>query len=130
MNRREFLSRSITGAAILGSTGTAIRSATAASAPRSAAAKEARTDVLIVGGSLGGVAAALAAARMGRNVILTEETKWIGGQATTQGVPLDEHPWIENFGCTRSYREFRNGVRDYYRTHYPLTPEARRDPTL
>jgi heterodisulfide reductase subunit A-like polyferredoxin len=36
-------------------------------------------DILVIGGSFGGVAAALAAARMGRSVILTEETDWIGG---------------------------------------------------
>jgi len=58
-------------------------------------------------------------------VILTEETDWIGGQLTSQAVPPDEHPWIESFGCTRSYRQFRGGVRDYYRDHYPLTPSAR-----
>lgn len=89
--------------------------------------KELKTDILIVGASLGGVAAALSAARLGRNVILTEETEWIGGQATTQGVPLDEHPWIEHYGCTQSYRDFRAGIRAYYRNHYPLTPEARAD---
>ena len=93
-------------------------------------AREMKTDVLIVGGSLGGVAAAFAAARMGRNVILTEETDWIGGQATTQGVPLDEHPWIEKYGRTRSYADFREGVRAYYRRHYPLIDAARRDPFL
>ena len=64
--------------------------------------REETCEVLIIGGSFGGVSAALAAARMGRTVILTEETAWIGGQATTQGVPLDEHPWIEQFGSTRS----------------------------
>jgi hypothetical protein len=87
-------------------------------------------DILIVGASLGGVAAALAAARLGRSVILTEETEWIGGQATTQGVPLDEHPWSEKYGITRSYAEFRAGVRDYYRRHYPLSRAARADPYL
>lgn len=91
------------------------------------AGREHACDVLVIGGSLGGVAAALAAARMGARVILTEEVAWIGGQATAQGVPLDEHPWIEEFGSTRSYRDFRHGVRDYYRRHYPLTPEARAD---
>ena len=50
----------------------------------------ATTDVLIIGGSLGGVAAALAVARWGHTVILTEETNWLGGQLTAQGVPLDE----------------------------------------
>src|SRR5688572_23374337 len=92
--------------------------------------REQRCDVLVVGGGLGGVAAALAAARLGTTVIITEETSWIGGQATTQGVPPDEHPWIEKFGSTRSYRDFRTGIRDFYRRHYPLTPEARADPFL
>jgi anaerobic glycerol-3-phosphate dehydrogenase len=35
-----------------------------------------RTDVAIIGGGLGACAAALAAARLGRRVILTEETHW------------------------------------------------------
>ena len=88
-------------------------------------AHEKRADVVIIGGGVGGCAAALAAARAGRSVLLTEETDWIGGQLTQQAVPPDEHPWIESFGCTRSYRRFRDGVRAYYRRHYPLTAEAR-----
>jgi hypothetical protein len=82
-------------------------------------------EVLIVGGGLGGVAAALAALRRGRSVLLTEETDWVGGQLTSQGVPPDEHPWIEQFGSTRSYRALRESIRDYYRTWYPLTDDAR-----
>ncbi len=84
-----------------------------------------RADVVIVGGGLGGCAAALAAARAGCRVVLTEETDWIGGQLTQQAVPPDEHPWVEAFGVTRSYRRLRDGIRDYYRRHYPLTAEAR-----
>src|SRR5699024_2481477 len=83
------------------------------------------TEILIVGAGLGGVAAALAAARRGARVVLTEEFDWIGGQSTSQAVPPDEHPWIEDFGCTRSYRAFRDGIRDYYRRAYPLTDAAR-----
>lgn len=86
---------------------------------------EMRADVVIIGGGTGGCAAALAAARAGARVIMTEETDWIGGQLTAQAVPPDEHPWIESFGCTRLYRRFRNGVREYYRRHFPLTAEAR-----
>lgn len=56
---------------------------------------------------------------------MTEETDWIGGQLTQQAVPPDEHPWIEGFGGTKTYREFRSQVREYYRRNYPLTPEAR-----
>ncbi|HEU5486760.1 MAG TPA: FAD-dependent oxidoreductase [Microlunatus sp.] len=83
------------------------------------------TDVLVVGGGVGGVAAALAAARRGLRVVLTEQYRWLGGQLTSQAVPPDEHNWVEQFGVTRSYRELRNGIRQYYREHYPLTPRAR-----
>lgn len=82
-------------------------------------------DVAVIGAGTGGCAAALAALRNGMRVILTEETDWIGGQLTSQAVPPDEHSWIESFGCTRLYREYRNAVRDYYRRNYPLTAEAR-----
>ncbi|MBL9138243.1 MAG: FAD-dependent oxidoreductase [Verrucomicrobiales bacterium] len=87
--------------------------------------QESVADVVILGGGLGGVAAAVAACRHGLKVVLTEETDWLGGQLTAQGVPPDEHRWIEQFGCTRSYRSLREGIRDYYRRHYPLTEEAR-----
>jgi hypothetical protein len=100
----------------------AVTSRLAAAEPR---ARELRADVVIIGGGTGGCAAALAAARAGARVILTEETDWVGGQLTSQAVPPDEHPWIESFGATRLYRRFRDGVRDYYRRHYPLTADAR-----
>ncbi|KJL48617.1 putative FAD-binding dehydrogenase [Microbacterium hydrocarbonoxydans] len=83
------------------------------------------TDVLIVGGGLGGVAAALAALRRGRRVVLTEQYAWLGGQLTSQIVPPDEAYWVEQFGITASYRALRDGIRDYYREHYPLTESAR-----
>ena len=89
-----------------------------------------RTDVAIVGGGLGAVAAAIAAARLGRHVTLTEETAWVGGQLTNQAVPPDEHPWIEDNGATAGYRELRRGIRRYYREHLPLNPRARSNPTL
>ena len=89
-----------------------------------------RADVAIIGGGLGACAAALAAARLGCRVILTEETRWLGGQLTNQAVPPDEHPWIEEYGATASYRRLRHGIREYYRAHVPLTPAAREDPRL
>jgi len=88
-------------------------------------ARELACDAAIVGGGTGGCAAALAALRNGMRVVMTEETAWIGGQLTSQAVPPDEHPWIESFGGTQLYRAYRNNVRDYYRTHYRLTVDAR-----
>jgi hypothetical protein len=92
--------------------------------------RELKTDILIVGAGLGGVAGALAALRLGRRVILTEETDWIGGQMTAQSVPPDENPWIDrnNTGCTASYRRLRDRIRDYYRRNYPIKPEVVADP--
>jgi hypothetical protein len=88
--------------------------------------REVEADVVIVGGGLGGCAAALAALRNGLSVVLTEPTDWIGGQLTQQAVPPDEHPWIEQFGGNASYFALRRAIRAYYRRHYPLTAEARR----
>ena len=77
-------------------------------------------DVLVVGGGTGGFAAALAAARAGRTVCLLEETDWIGGQLTAQGVSaLDEHEHIERFGGTRSYYAMREAIRAHYRRLSP-----------
>ena len=86
--------------------------------------------IVIIGGGVGGCAAALAAARAGYKVIMTEETDWIGGQLTQQAVPPDEHPWIEQFGATQSYRDFRTAVRRHYQTWYPLKGQYYSDPKL
>ena len=95
-----------------------------------AAPADLRCDVAIIGGGVGGCAAALGALRNGMSVVMTEETDWIGGQLTAQAVPPDEHPWIESFGATRLYRDYREAVRAFYRRHYPLTAEARNRPYL
>lgn len=92
--------------------------------------REIKADILIVGGGIGGCAATLSACSSGRRVVMTEESDWIGGQFTSQATPPDEHGWIERFGCTRTYRLFRNSSRQYYRDHYPLTTQAAADPFL
>ena len=80
-------------------------------------------DVLVVGGSTGGTSAALAAAKAGMHVCLTEETSWLGGQMTSQGVSeFDENRYIETAGGTASYYQLRNGIRHYYRAHFTLSP--------
>ncbi|UHA72588.1 FAD-dependent oxidoreductase [Paenibacillus sp. 481] len=81
-------------------------------------------DVVIIGGGLGGTIAAWTLAERGYRVLMTEETDWIGGQLTSQAVPPDEHPWIEEFGSTRSYRAFRHAVRNHYRDSNLILPEV------
>jgi len=55
-------------------------------------------DVVIAGGGMGGCATALAACRNGLNVIMTEETDWIGGQLSQQGVPLTNTSGLKRTG--------------------------------
>ena len=125
MDRRDFIGNLSAGSLILGAPAWGYSTAFADQS-RSIAnlGTEARTDVVIAGGGLGGVAAALGCLRNGLSVILTEETEWIGGQISQQGVPPDEHKWIETHGAPESYREYRRRVRDFYRRNYSLTPDA------
>src|SRR5947209_11526510 len=126
MNRRRLLQRACATAAALASSHLEQAHACHPRTRRGPGeAQELGAEVVIVGGGVGGCAAALTACRAGRRVLLTEPTAWLGGQLTAQAVPPDEHRFIEQFGCTRAYREFRARVRDYYRRNYPLTEEAR-----
>ncbi|MFD1143210.1 FAD-dependent oxidoreductase [Larkinella insperata] len=128
MNRRNFLESVTLGSAAASAFSPGMISPAQAEPRWTAPVKssnEFSADVVIAGGGLGGCAAALAALRSGLRVILTEETDWIGGQISQQGVPPDEHQWIETHGATRLYRTFRTAVREYYIRNYPLTEEAR-----
>src|ERR1700688_913107 len=88
-------------------------------------------DVVIVGGSLGGVAAALRAGSSGASVCLLESTGWLGGQYSAQGVTRpDENRFIETVGSTASYRAFRHNVRAFYRKNYRLSAAGAAQPAL
>ncbi len=123
MNRRDFIEWVAAGSGIMSTGG--IFFPKPAQAAEDIFANEYSADVVIAGGGLGGVAATLASLRNGLRVVLTEETDWLGGQITQQGVPPDEHQWIETHGATKLYRDFRTAVREYYIRHYPLIEEAR-----
>ncbi|MHC4442251.1 MAG: FAD-dependent oxidoreductase [Planctomycetota bacterium] len=123
ISRRQLLERFGVAAGTLFASDSIVR-ATPVRVGGRAMGNELYAPVVIVGGGLGGCAAALAVLRSGIPTILTEETDWIGGQLTQQAVPPDENPWIETFGGTRAYRELRNQIRDYYRRHYPLSKKA------
>ncbi len=125
MKRRQFLEGCGFGLAGMLTASTGVSSALATFSK-----KEIQADVVIFGGGLGGVAAALAALRAGKSVVMTEPTDWIGGQLTQQAVPPDEHPWIEMFGANASYLRMRKEIRQYYRDHYPLTASARLERNL
>ena len=83
-------------------------------------------DILIVGGGTAGVAAALAATESGDlTVCLTEETDWLGGQMTAQGVPITDDGrnfQVETSGSNRSYQRFRQSIRNYYKQNFKLSP--------
>src|SRR5579862_7210514 len=88
-------------------------------------------DVVIVGGSLGGVSAALSAANVSQavDICLLEATAWLGGQFTAQGVTKpDENQYIETVGSTQTYRAFRHNVRAFYRNNYRLSAQGSAQP--
>lgn len=92
--------------------------------------EEHRADIVIVGGGLGAVAAARAALLLGSSAVIASPDGWLGGQLTEQGVPPDEHGWIETDLISSGYQELRTRIRDHYREHYPLTDAAREDGQL
>ena len=133
MNRRDFISTSVWAGGcslLLPLTTACARGESSSTAKQVTKANELKADLVIIGGGFGGCATALAACRNGLRVIMTEETDWIGGQSSQQGVPPDEHPWIETHGAPASYRAYREGIRDFYRRFYPLTEVARNNPKL
>jgi hypothetical protein len=73
-------------------------------------------DVLVIGGGLGGVAAAIAVAEAGNSVALVEGSQWLGGQMTGQGVCTPDESGIngqtvmDSCGATASYQKFRQWV--------------------
>lgn len=85
-------------------------------------------DVVIIGGGTGGTAAALAAARNGARVCLTEPTHWLGGQMTAQGVSaFDGNAFSDTTGSTATYIELKRGIREVYlRRKRPGAPDGKR----
>ncbi len=122
--RREFLEQcGLIGGTIFSS---AFLNAISSTSSYANSRAELKADVVVIGGGLGGCAAALAACRNGATVIMTEPTDWLGGQLSQQAVPPDEHRWIESFGRSSSYAKLREGIRAYYKRSYPLTDAARK----
>jgi hypothetical protein len=72
------------------------------------------TDVLVVGGTTGGIAAALQTAKMGANTVVVEHTPWLGGMLSAAAV-----------SCTDGNHELRSGIWESFRQalykHYKST---------
>ncbi len=70
-----------------------------------------KTQLLVIGGSTSGTAAAIAAARGGVNTIIVEPTPMLGGMITSQGVSVidgNHNLW------SGIWYEFRDNLRNHY----------------
>jgi hypothetical protein len=68
-------------------------------------------DVLVIGGSTSGTSAGIAAARLGVKTLIVEETPWLGGMFTSQGVGACDG---NNNLPSGIWNEFREALRNYY----------------
>lgn len=83
--------------------------------PEANAPAGSRYDVLVVGATPGGIAAAVSAARLGARVALVEPSRWIGGMMAG-GLSNTDFRFKETHGGL--FKEFTRQVADYYRTVY------------
>lgn len=74
-----------------------------------------RTEVLVVGGTTGGIAAGLQSARNGSNTIIVEQTGWLGGMLTAGGVSCTDGNEDFKSGL---WQEFRVALKQHYKRKY------------
>ena len=70
-----------------------------------------KVDVLVIGGTTGGVSAGIQSARLGNSTLIVEETPWLGGMLTAAGVSATDGNHDLNSGI---WNEFRQHLRDTY----------------
>lgn len=88
-------------------------------------------DIVIIGGSCGGCAAALASSASGNSVCVVEAGSWLGGQYSAQGVTKpDETQYTPTVGSTAAYRAFQHSVRAFYRNNHVLSTSGASQPTF
>ena len=68
-------------------------------------------DIIIAGGGMGGIGAAIQASHMDMNVLVVESTNMLGGQAIASGVSTMDDLSRQRSGL---YREFMNRIEEYY----------------
>lgn len=69
------------------------------------------TDVLVIGGTTGGISAGLQSARLNVSTIIVEETPWLGGMITAAGVSATDGNHQLHSGI---WNEFRSKLRTHY----------------
>ncbi len=79
----------------------------------SAQMKKVSTEVLIVGGTTGGIAAGMQSARSGANTWIIEQTTWLGGMITAAGVSCTDG---NNDLPSGIWEEFRQALYKHYQT--------------
>ncbi len=81
--------------------------------PAAAQTKVITTEVLVVGGSTGGTAAGIQAARSGVQTVIVEQTTMLGGMLTAAGVSCTDGNDLLRSGM---WQEFRNALYAHYGT--------------
>jgi NADPH-dependent 2,4-dienoyl-CoA reductase/sulfur reductase-like enzyme len=76
-------------------------------------------DIIIIGGTPAGIAAAIAAGRSGQKVIIIEQSPVLGGVLSSGVIRLDDYYVASNSGVIES---FRQRVRAYHRTELANDP--------
>jgi len=72
------------------------------------------TDVLVIGGGTGGVAAGIQSARSGAKTIIVEQTNWLGGMLTAAGVSCTDGNDALPSGI---WKAFRDALYAHYHTN-------------
>lgn len=89
-----------------------------AAAP-AASSGPARYDVVVIGGTPAGIAAGIAAARMGKSVVIVEQAPVLGGALSSGVLRLDDQFIESNTGVME---EFRQRVAAYHREKFADDP--------
>ncbi len=76
-------------------------------------------DVVVIGGTPAGIAAAIAAGRAGKTVVIVEQSPVLGGVLSSGVIRLDDRYVAANSGVME---EFRQRVRAYHRTELAEDP--------
>jgi len=80
-------------------------------------------DILVISGTPAGIAAAIAASRLGKSVLIIEQSPVLGGMLSSGVLRLDDHMRQANSGIME---EFRKRVRHYHRTELADDPVVKR----